>query len=343
VRVAVAPVLAENPYQELLERELRALGATFEHPRLALRWALRTRVDVLHLHWLEYVTGSHAVESFHVTRVALRTARLFAVLLMLRARGARVVWTVHNLRPHDARHARFDLNVSRLVARLADRVIAHSHHAAQLIERTYGVRGVAVAYHGGYEDHYESDAVDRGAVRRHLRLPDEAHVALAFGQIRAYKQVPELISAFRTLPGSDLRLIVAGRPDSESLETRVRDAAAGDDRITLIMKHVPDRDVSELHAVADVAVLAYREVFSSGVLMLALSLGVPVIAPRGGTADELGGPPAIELYAGSELATAIARTRGSNSDTARRAARETAQRFPWSATAQTVMECYRET
>jgi beta-1,4-mannosyltransferase len=343
VRVAVAPVLAENPYQQLLERELRALGATFEHPKLTLRWGLRTRADVLHLHWLEYVTGSHAAESLHVVRVALRTARLFAVLLVLRARGVRVVWTVHNLRPHDAHHARFDLAVSRLVARLADRVIAHSHHAAKLIERTYGVRGVAVAYHGGYEDHYESDGVDRSAVRRHLRLPEEAHVVLAFGQVRAYKQIPELITAFRTLPDGDLRLVVAGRPDSESLETRVRDAAAGDDRVMLIMAHVPDRDVSELHAVADVAVLGYREVFSSGALMLALSLGVPVVAPRGGAASELGGPPAIELYAGPELASAIARTRGSNSDTARRAARDTAQRFPWSATARTVMECYRGT
>jgi beta-1,4-mannosyltransferase len=343
VRVAVAPVLAENPYQQLLECELRALGATFEHPKLTLRWTLRTRAEILHLHWLEYVTGSHVEESRHVARVALRTARLFAVLLMLRARGVRVVWTVHNLRPHDARHARFDLAVSRLVARLADRVIAHSHHAAQLIERTYGVRGVAVAYHGGYEAHYERDGVDRSAVRRHLRLPEEAHVALAFGQVRAYKHIPELITAFRTLPDSDLRLIVAGRPESECLETRVRNAAAGDERVTLIMGHIPDREVSELHAAADVAVFAYHEVFSSGALMLALSLGVPVVVPRGGTADELGGPPAIELYAGPDLESAIARTRRSNSDTARRAARETAQRFPWSATARKVMECYHGT
>jgi beta-1,4-mannosyltransferase len=129
VRVAVAPVLAQNPYQQLLERELQALGVTFEHPRLTRRWALRTRVGVLHLHWLEYITGSHAAESLHLLRVALRTVRFLTVLLLLRARGVRVVWTVHNLLPHDARDPRFDLAVARLVARLADRVIVHSRHA----------------------------------------------------------------------------------------------------------------------------------------------------------------------------------------------------------------------
>ncbi|HEX7300575.1 MAG TPA: glycosyltransferase [Solirubrobacteraceae bacterium] len=342
MRIAVAPVLAENPYQQILERELEALGATFEHPRrLTLRWALRTSVAVLHLHWIEYLTGSHATESLHRPRVALRTARLFAVLLVLRARGVRLVWTVHNLRPHDARHPRFDLVVARLVARLAHRLIAHSRYAAQVVQRTYGVGDVSVAYHGGYEDQYRAEGVDRAAARLRLGLPEDAHVVLAFGLIRAYKRIPELIARFRDLIDPDRRLVVAGRPASAGLEAEVRAAAADDRRVILMLSHIPDDQVAELHLAADVAVLAYRDVFSSGALMLALSLGVPVVAPQGSTADELAGPPAVEPYVGTDVGGALARTKPIDRDAARRAALEAARRFPWSAAARTVMACYR--
>jgi beta-1,4-mannosyltransferase len=341
VRVAVAPVLAENPYQQILERELQTLGATFEHPKLSLRWALRTRVSVLHLHWLEYLTGSHTREPVHWPKVALRTARLSGVLRLLRARGVRVVWTVHNLRPHDTRHPGFDLAVSRFVGRRAHCVIAHSRYAAELVRRTYRVPEVAVAYHGAYEDEYSAEGTDRRAARRRLGIPEDAHVVLAFGLIRAYKRIPELIAAFRELPDPALRLLVAGRPASASIEAEVRRSAADDTRITLMLNHIPDDQVAELHLVADVAALAYRDVFSSSALMLALSLGLPVVAPRGTTADELGGPPAIEPYVGRELASALARTKTADRRAARAAALEVAQRFRWSATAQIVMGCYR--
>jgi beta-1,4-mannosyltransferase len=344
VRTAVAPLLAENPYQQILERELERLGATFEHPRrLTVRWALGTSVAVLHLHWLEYLTGSHVSEPLHAPRVALRTGRLLVVLLLLRARGVRLVWTVHNLRPHDARHPRFDLAVSRLVARLADHLIAHSRYAAELVRREYGVGEVTVAYHGAYEDEYRADGVNREAVRRRLGFPDDAHVVLAFGLIRPYKRIPELIAAFRQLADPDLRLIVAGRPASAAVEREVRRAATGDPRVTLMMGHVSNDQVAELHRAADVAALAYRDVFSSSALMLALSLGVPVVAPQGTTADELAGPPAVEPYVAHELASVLARTKRTDREAARKAALDVAHRFPWSAMAETVMACYRRT
>jgi beta-1,4-mannosyltransferase len=338
----VAPVLAENPYQQLLERELERLGARFEHPpALTARWALRTRAAVLHLHWLEYVTGSHAVERLHSARVALRTARLLTVLGVLRARRVRLVWTVHNLRPHEGTYRRFDLAIARIVARRADAVIVHSRHAAALVRRAYGVREVTVAHHGGYEGRYPVDGLDRAEVRRRLGLPAEAHVVLAFGLVRRYKRLPELIAAVRSLPDPDLCLVVAGRAVPAQLEAAVRDAAADDPRIVLRLGHVPDAQVAELHAAADVAAIAYGDVFSSGALMLALSLGVPVVAPADSTADELARPPAVQAYHEGGLAAALARSRAVEPATARQAALEAAARYPWSAAAATIMASYR--
>ncbi len=165
---------------------------------------------------------------------------------------------------------------------------------------------------------------------------------LTFGLVRAYKQIPELVGAFRGLPDADLRLIVAGRPLPAGAGEAVRAAAGDDPRIVLLLDHVPDERVSELHLAADVAVLPYRDVFSSSALLLALSLGLPVVAPAGTTAGEVAAPPALQAYRDGELADALARTRGLDRARARQAALSAARRFPWSATAEQVLACYRQ-
>jgi glycosyltransferase involved in cell wall biosynthesis len=314
----------------------------FDDPRrLTVRWALATPVDVLHLHWLEYLTGSHMTERWHGPKLLLRAARLLAVVAVLKARRVRLVWSVHNLRPHDARHPRFDLAMSRIIARLADRIIASSHYAAGLVRDVYRVDRVTVGYHGTLEGEFPTAERDRAQARRALGIPEDAHVLLAFGLIRAYKQIPQLITEFRALPDAGLRLIVAGRPLPASVGEAVRAAAGDDARIVLLLDHVPDEQVSELHLAADVAVLPYRDVFSSSALLLALSLGLPVVARAGTTADEVAAPDALVAYRDGELAAALARTRGMDRARAREAALSSARRFPWSATAERVLACYR--
>jgi hypothetical protein len=91
--------------------------------------------------------------------------------------------------------------------------------------------------------------------------------------------------------------------------------------------------VAELHAAADAAVLHYGDVFSSGALMLALTFGLPVVAPAGSTAEELVAAPALEAYERDDPADAMARM--ATGDQAARAAvaRRTAEAHPWSAMA----------
>ncbi len=340
--MAVAPVIVDNPYQELLHAELAKHGVRFEIPRrLSLRWALRSPLDVLHLHWVEYLTGSHLSERLHGVRTLLRTARLLAVIALVKARRARLVWSVHNLQPHDARHPRFDLAVSRCVARMADHVIAHSEHAAELVRAEYRVDDVTVAYHGTLEGQFSAASVDRNTVRRRLGVPETAHVFLTFGLIRAYKQVPELIQAFGQLPDPDLRLIVAGRPlppaVGEAVRARRR-ATAGDPAARSRARRGGQR---ALHLAADAAVLPYRDVFSSSALLLALSLGVPVVAPADTTADEMAPPPAVVPYRDGGLPAALAKTRQEDQAVAGAAALSAARRYPWSDTAARVLGCYR--
>ena len=92
----------------------------------------------------------------------------------------------------------------------------------------------------------------------------------------------------------------------------------------------------ELHHLADLAVLAYEEVFSSGALMLALSCGLPVLAPSGGTAEEIGESPAVRCYRQGTLAAALSGSAPAT-ESDRQHATELAQRYGWDPSARGVL------
>jgi beta-1,4-mannosyltransferase len=282
---------------------------------LRLRWCVNPSplVDVVHLHWLEYAAAADPTPGLGWWRTWFRLGRLTAEIIALRARGAGVVWTIHNLNPHEPVRPREQRLLARTVYRLADEIIVHSEHARESVLETFGRR-------------------------RNRPLHVIPHGNLAFGVIRRYKRLGLLAEQFRDLAGEELRLLVAGTPsEAGELETLERHASA-DPRILLRPEFVPDDAVRGLHLAADAGVLAYADVFSSGALLLALSCGVPVVAPALGTARELFSPPAVEFFERGEIASALQRIRVGDRATA---AREAAERFDWGGVGVATVAIYR--
>jgi beta-1,4-mannosyltransferase len=336
--VHVAPFMPVNPYQELLGKALLERGAeTRPVRRLGLRHAFRTdrSREMIHLHWLEAITRSNSQSRLAGPYGLLASAYLLAILGIARLRGVRVVWTAHNLSPHESRRRWLDGPLAFAVARLASTVLVHSRHAADLATRQFRRADIEVAYHGNYLSHYPLGR-SRAEARRALSVPQSAHVFIAFGMVRRYKQLPELISAFRSLNGDDLRLIVAGRPLRDDLRGEIEATAAGDPRVVLILEKIADERVVELHRAANVATLAYDDIFSSGALMLALSCGLPVIAPANSSATELAPPPVIQPYRPGLLAEAMGASRTDTSSAGVQAA-ATAHEYGWGQMADRVL------
>jgi len=335
----MCPLVHGNPYQQLLVRALEAAGAEtvkVKYLKVAHVLFARRRETMVNLHWPELIVNSNGRGRLDDFRYAARALQLLASLAVARLRGMRVVWTVHNLVPHEARRPRLDLALNRCIARLPTAVVAHSRHAARLAEETYRRRGIEVGYHGNYLEYYPESRRDRERVRQDLGIPPDAFLVLAFGFIRPYKCLPELIAAFAENDDPRLRLLIAGPPFNERVKAEVEAAAAADDRVVLRLERVPDEAVSELHAAADVAALAYRDVFSSGALLLSLSCGLPVIAPADSTATELGDPPAVQPYRPGGLAAAIAGA-AEHPPAAREDALAVARRYEWSAVARLLL------
>jgi len=132
-------------------------------------------------------------------------------------------------------------------------------------------------------------------------MPPAAHVALFVGRVRPYKGVEHLMSVFRSCPGDDLRLIVAGRPYTDDLARQIKEKARQEGRIKLVLRHIPEDELQYYLIGSDLVVLPYREIFLSGTALLALSYDRPIIVPRRGALAELAqevGPAWVRLFDG---------------------------------------------
>jgi beta-1,4-mannosyltransferase len=324
-------------YIGLLRDALRAQGVDTVTD-LTLAQCLRpdAGLDVVHVHWLEYIVALDPNASLGFIRSAVRGVRFMRDLIRLRRMGIAVVWTAHNLRPHEPRQPIIEHVLALATMLLSRAVITHSRYARERLSRLYPAKSkIAVIPHGNYVGAFAGYGVAD---------PDQSAGApfefLCFGQIRPYKQLPELVRAFRALPGDDVRLVIAGKPVVEAELARLRDAADGDARVLVDARHIPDDEVSTLHRRAHAAIFAYRDVFSSGALVLALSYGLPIVAPAVGTATELVSPPGFEAFEPGELTLALERMRAGDWSARRDAALRAAHAYPWSAVAASTIALY---
>ena len=324
-RVVHLPVYAENAFQPVLMAAQRELGWTVIDGGGGgnfLRTALREwRADVLHLHWLHpYLLRAGAWGSWK------RAGRFLAEIALLKRRGAKVVWTVHNLTNHEGRHPRLELTFTRAVVRLCDAVVTHGAAAAEearprfLIPRRTPVVSVPLP---AYTGHFPP-APDRLAARRSLGLyPAEAsdeevsagRVFAFAGRVEPYKCPAELVAAFSALSDPTARLLIAGSCQDGELAADLRRRAAADPRVRLDLRYVPDEELPTVLAAADVVACPSRGVLTSSSVLLGMSFDRPVLAPAAGCVPEAVGGDAADggaafLYDPADpngLAAAVAR------------------------------------
>jgi beta-1,4-mannosyltransferase len=300
--VAVFPFIHENPYQELLYGELATHGidavadADFKLRRLLRQ---RGRVSALHFHWPQnYYTWWRQPARLRMALSWFKIALFGIRLALARALGFTIIWTIHEVFPHERSPRGVDRAGGRLLARASHLLIAHDRGTAAraMAELRADPALIEVVPHASYIGVYPAGR-PREAVRAELGVSSESFTFLFFGHIRAYKGVQLLLAAFAQADLPDATLVMAGLPIDASSAEAVQGAAACDRRIKPLLEFVPDERVAELFAACDAAVLPRGDGGTSGALVLALSLGVPVVAARVPDYEEItGGEDAAWLF-----------------------------------------------
>jgi beta-1,4-mannosyltransferase len=272
-----------NPYVRQLADAVTAAGA--EVHWFSWREGILGRYDVLHVHWPEVLLR----RAGRAARVAAR-ARFALLLARLRLTGTPVVRTLHNVAAHETGG-----RLERALLRGLDRRTAYW---VRLNPHTPlpGPGPSRVIPHGSYTAWFAGHPVGEPVPGR----------VLTFGLLRPYKGTEVLLRAFAGTAGGSLRVV--GRPATDGMRVLVEAAAADDPRVTATLAHVDDATLAAEVGAAALVVLPYRALHNSGALLLALSLGRPVLAPDGPTTAELAeevGPGWVRRYDGELTAEVL--------------------------------------
>ena len=270
-----------NPYQKLLVEQLAKMGVQLEEVdcrTIFLPILLKQgKPNIVHL------------QSVH--RFFLKPSRLMSLfslvvfisqLLILRLMGVKIIWTVHDLKNHNNRHLEIDRFGTTLVVWLAHGIITHCEAAKHEVITAFRLRNadkVFVVPHGNYIDYYENK-IDRLEARKTLNIPHSSLMFLFLGWIRGYKGVLEMIDTFKQLHYEEAQLVIAGKPWTEELNELIKQKIAGHDNVQFKSGFVPDDQIQVYMNACDVVIFPYRDILTSGAVLLAMSFGKACVAPR---------------------------------------------------------------
>jgi glycosyltransferase involved in cell wall biosynthesis len=180
----------------------------------------------------------------------------------------------------------------------------------------------------------------RAAARARLDLPPTAFVFACVGLMRPYKGLEELIPAFRAFDRENARLLIAGKAHDQRYAERLADLARDDARIRLEPRFIPADELQVYFNAADMAVLPYRQITTSGAAILAFSFGAPVIAPAIGAFPDLLNSTRGVLYQPDKLGSALREACARDWTAARAPTLEWVRQFDWADIGQALLSAY---
>lgn len=243
-----------------------------------LNYAARSRAKIFHILW------NNKVEFFDRT----------ALMAFYKLRGKKVTLTAHNVNAgqRDGYDSPANRATLKIQYRLCDRIFVHTQKMRAELTEQFGVpaeKVVLIPY--GWNNMVPTTAITGLEARERLGLLATDRVILFYGHIAPYKGLEFLVEAFEMAANEDpsLRLIIAGRPRPQEYWKRVESkisAGRHAGRMIKRIEFVAEADTEIYFKAADVLALPYVYIFQSGVLFLAYSFGLPVIATDVGSLKE---------------------------------------------------------
>jgi beta-1,4-mannosyltransferase len=278
--VLIPHLLGGNIYVRELGKAYRNLGCDVVYSSANFH-QMDLRPDLLHVQWPEALyswTGEGSLEH--------RCSNFIQTLDRLRRDGCRIVWTVHNLRPHELADAGTDEVAYQALIDRADVMLHHCPKSMDLLKATYRVPDRVthiVTPHGHYLG-YRND-VSRADARARLKIPEDAFVYLHFGYVRLYKGVDRLLRAFARTAVPTKFLLIAGQygaiqaRSAFSQKWMLRRIRYFSRSVRLMFGSVASDEVQYYVQAADALVLSHTSGLNSGVAVLGMTFGKIVIGP----------------------------------------------------------------
>lgn len=214
--------------------------------------------DLVHLQWVD--------NPIHACRF-VRWAR---------RRGVHVVYTPHNILPHERRWLL--MPAYRMLYRAMDQVVARDIHLAWALEELLDTPRERVTHLPGSPNFLAMQTREQAMDSPLPRLPGERRRLLFFGHGSPRKGLDGLLEAVagERWPES-MHLLIAGENVMHGIADEAVSKARAAMRISVLDRYVPPGEVAVLFRDADLLLMPYTRQCKSPLLDLAAALHLPVL------------------------------------------------------------------
>jgi len=231
---------------------------------------IKTSQNILHFHWIERLWDAP-------TWFGKLKCLLGCIFYLRKAKelNKTIVWTVHNHLPHQDSNI-FDWFGILVFTSYADVIACHSKWSKAWLQK-FSIKKISpiVVSHGNFSSIYQS-VIDNTSLKEQYNFKQDSLLLGMVGEIRPNRGHEEAILAAQQL-GSKVQLLIAGRSKDQEYLTELKHIALSSDNITFIAENLSDQKYNDLIALADITLLPYKSITTSGALLSSWSIGVPTI------------------------------------------------------------------
>ena len=227
------------------------------------------RQTIVHIHWEEFVLRASRSED----EADAAAAAFVREIEEIREREGAIVWTVHNEIPHEIPYHRQFLAMRCALARCADAILVHNAASRDALAAQVALDSSRLRFlpHPSYLGRHEDEAT----LQAGLRVPPDRRIQ-AFGWIRLQKGFGQMVGMLPAdyLQSRGAHVRISGR-GVEAAAVIAQQAERTD--VHWDLRLVPDAEIPSLLRSAACVVLPYERVLTSGVALLAISVGAMIV------------------------------------------------------------------
>jgi len=211
--------------------------------------------------------------------------------IFLRFFNAKLVHTAHDVLPHETKKIDYLLNY--FLYKASRKIIVHSSYIKNKLISIFNINQgkIEIVPHGNFDIYKSSSPISIEEAKKELNLSPADKVILFFGFIREYKGLDILLDSYSLVhqKNPEIKFIIAGAIASKSLtqlyEKKISTFQEDGSLIT-IFNYIPSDKVATYFTAADFVVLPYKDIDHSGIVHLAYSFEIPIIATNVGDFSE---------------------------------------------------------
>ena len=272
-------ISSANSYQNMLYSESRK--ANWIVKAIETPFNVPPDVDAVHIHWQNAIWGLSHLERSELMNSDFTS--LFAFKNHVSRKKRHMIWTVHNLVPHDSTELDSEIALMRKMNEESDVIHFLTHESVAEIKKFIPVdeRKIIVEPPCSYLG-FLPNKLNSEAMRQRYGIAKESLIIGFVGQIRPYKNVQLLIDAFLELYEEfhNLVLIVAGLNQDPIVDSSMRELSQQFDYIHYIDRFLTPIEFAELSSLIQIACYPYTSILNSGSLFSSLSFGHHIVLPN---------------------------------------------------------------